>query len=297
MENNKIDSVLGQRVSYPQHYDPSVLVRVERQLNRAGLGLQDEALPFMGYDIWHAYEVSCLNNWGLPTAGVMKIVIPCTSKYIVESKSLKLYLNSYNMEPMGTDGYRANEAMAKRVQKDLSDLLETDVKVHVFGPETEMRPIRSENYITLEDQFPVLLGEIPPITHYTETPELLKVTEFEAEQRMMVKSHLLRSNCRVTHQPDWGTIFIRLEGKRIPNPYELLAYIVSLRGENHFHEEICELIFCRLQEIVKPKDLCVTCFYTRRGGIDINPTRSTKIDWIPGPLTFEDLLEQKLARN
>lgn len=270
---NSIDSVLGQRVTYPQRYSPDVLVAVPRQLNRKSLAIRDDSLPFVGADAWHAYEVSCLTNSGLPTAGVMKIVVPCSSPSIVESKSLKLYLNSFNMEPMGGTRAEATQAMETRARNDLSALLGADVKVRIFGMAATEAPLsKIGRYETLEDS----VGDIG-IEHYTEQPDLLG--EGEVTDGLSVKSHLLRSNCRVTHQPDWGTIFIKMGDGLTPKRADLLRYIVSLRGENHFHEEICELVFKRLKDRFAPSRLMVTCMYTRRGGIDINPVRATSDDW------------------
>lgn len=269
---NSIDSVLGQRVTYPQRYSPDVLVAVPRQLNRKSLAVHDDALPFAGADAWHAYEVSCLTGSGLPTAGVMKMVVPCSSPSIVESKSLKLYLNSFNMEPMGATRAEATRAMEARVRQDLSTLLCADVKVKIFGmAATEAHLGEMSGYETLEES----VGDID-IEHYTEQPDLLG--EGEETDGLSVKSHLLRSNCRVTHQPDWGTIFIKMGRGLTPKRADLLRYIVSLRGENHFHEEICELAFKRIMDKFAPSRLMVTCMYTRRGGIDINPVRATSGD-------------------
>lgn len=288
---NNIDAVLGQRVTYPQHYSPQVLVAVPRQLNRAGLGIADSALPFAGADAWHAYEVSCLTDSGLPTAGVMKIVVPCASPSIVESKSLKLYLNSFNMEPMGATRTEAIAALEARVRSDLSALLSTDVRVKHFEASATEAPLGDiASYEILEDAE----GDISA-SQYTEQPDLLG--EGEQTEGLCVKSHLLRSNCRVTHQPDWGTIFVRMGAGRTPRRADLLRYIVSLRGENHFHEEICELVFTRLMERFVPKDLMVTCMYTRRGGIDINPVRATSADLVPASLLDVERLTVTPVRN
>lgn len=288
---SSIDTVLGQRVTYPQRYSPDVLVAVPRQLNRKSLGISDDALPFRGHDAWHAYEVSCLTDSGLPTAGVMKIVVPCTSPSIVESKSLKLYLNSFNMERMGATSVEATRAMEERVRKDLTALLQADIEVRHFGTGTTEAPLGGlRDYETLEDN----VGDIGA-THYTEQPDLLG--EGEATDGLRVKSHLLRSNCRVTHQPDWGTIFVKTGRGLAPKRADLLRYIVSLRGENHFHEEICELVFKRIMDKFAPSQLTVTCMYTRRGGIDINPVRTTGEDSETAALTDVETLTATPLRN
>ncbi len=288
----EIDSVLGQRVSYPQTYKPDVLVAVPRELNRTGLGIRDDALPFVGEDVWHAYEVSCLTDMGLPVVGVMKLCYSATSRYIVESKSLKLYLNSFNMEKMGATAEIAAEKMRERVGEDLSALLGTEVNVHYFDCETHSETSDLRGFALLERMEGV---ENVGIEKYTEAAELLE--ESGERGRMRVKSHLLRSNCRVTHQPDWGTVFIDIEGERLPTGTSLLAYIVSLRRENHFHEEICELIYVRLMERFRPSGLMVCCVYTRRGGIDILPVRASGVGLLPRAVLDVERLVEKLCRS
>lgn len=294
MAQDKIDRVLGRRVTYPQTYSPGVLVAVPRQLNREGLGIADDCLPFVGEDVWHAYEVSCLTDNGLPTAGVMKISVPCESRSIVESKSLKLYLNSFNMERMGSVAAEAEERMAETVGRDLSALLGADVGVGFLGCDAAMASMRAyeDGFATLED---MPEAASLAISQYTEAPDLLRGLARGGEVRF--KSHLLRSNCRVTHQPDWGDVYISVEGDETPDPMSLLQYIVSLRGENHFHEEICELIFKRLQDLLHPRALMVMCRYTRRGGIDINPVRATSAVLVPTVLTDLSLLTDRGARG
>lgn len=294
MAQDKIDRVLGRRVTYPQTYSPGVLVAVPRQLNREGLGIADDCLPFVGEDVWHAYEVSCLTDNGLPTAGVMKISVPCESRSIVESKSLKLYLNSFNMERMGPVAAEAEERMTETVRRDLSALLDVAVGVRFIGCDTVMASMRAyeDGFATLED---MPEAASLAISQYTEAPDLLRGLARGGEVRF--KSHLLRSNCRVTHQPDWGDVYISVEGDETPDPMSLLQYIVSLRGENHFHEEICELIFKRLQDLLHPRALMVMCRYTRRGGIDINPVRATSAVLVPTVLTDLSLLTDRGARG
>lgn len=288
---NKIDAVLGQRVTYPQRYSPDVLVPVARQLNREGLAIKDDALPFVGTDIWHAYEVSCLTTGGLPTAGILKINVPCSSPSIVESKSLKLYLNSFNMEPMGNTPAEANAAMTARVEQDLSRLLETQVTAHLFAPQTPQEESDPETrYECLEESLGTISCE-----QYTENATLLG--DGEQTDGLRIVSHLLRSNCRVTHQPDWGTVIISMGKGLTPKLGDLLRYIVSLRGENHFHEEICELIFKRLADRFAPSELMVACLYTRRGGIDINPIRATSQELLMKGLTDVQRLTMREGRQ
>ena len=241
LDNSSVSKVLGKTVDYPNQYDRSILVREPRQSNRKHLDLDDNNLPFCGYDIWNAYEVSCLTKKGLPVTGIAKIVYPCDNKYIVESKSLKLYFNSFNMTHLGDTSEEARNTIREFVEKDLSELLETNVQVTIFAPEEidMTKPYFNSGYDTLE-----ISSDCRDLDFdvYTESPELL-ATEFSiTAQPYMVSqryhSSLLKSNCRVTHQPDWGDVFIAMKGRKVVRPKHLLKYIVSFRNENHFHEEI-----------------------------------------------------------
>lgn len=287
LDNSNISVHLGQTSIYKSTYDASLLVREPRQSNRTHLDISDESIPFVGYDTWNAYEVSCLTEHGLPVVGVAKIVYSCASKYIVESKSLKLYLNSYNMTKLGTTSEEALMLLSNQVAKDLTALLETEVFVAVFtnkemlsedvtayeewhNDSDEVQKLYS-TYITLEDEYPV---SGVPFSTYTETPSLLRVLDSEVES-VHYHSALLKSNCRVTSQPDWGDVYIDINGPKTVDPISLLEYIVSFRDECHFHEEICETIYKRLFDLLQPTDLVVRCLYARRGGIDINPERAS----------------------
>jgi 7-cyano-7-deazaguanine reductase len=288
LDNSNISKHLGQSSQYKSIYDPSLLVREPRQSNRTHLDIQDENLPFAGNDTWNAYEVSGLTDFGLPVTGIAKIVYPCSSKYIVESKSIKLYFNSFNMTSLGQNSQQVRDTIAMRAAEDLSKLLETDVKVKVFSNDIILTNVvdahtewghdfnkhRSASYITLEEEYPIDGVEF---SVYNETPELLNTLNSEVEE-VYYHSALLKSNCRVTSQPDWGDVYIYMKGKKTVDPISLLKYIVSFRDECHFHEEICETIYKRLYDLVNPEELCVRCLYARRGGIDINPERASSLD-------------------
>ncbi len=276
LDNSSISKHLGQTSQYKATYDPELLVPEPRQSNRTHLGIQDNDLPFGGGDTWNAYEVSGLTHKGLPVAGVGKIYIPCNSLYIVESKSLKLYFNSFNMSKLGDTAEEVREEIQRRVQVDLSKLLGVNVEVKIFSnkemlndPTSPKEEWDHERYITIEDEYPV---EDMVFDTYQETPELIKVVKNEVGT-VRYHSALLKSNCRVTSQPDWGDVYITLEGEYAPDPVSLLEYIVSFRDECHFHEEICEALYKRLLDSCKPDELVVRCLYARRGGIDINPER------------------------
>ena len=287
LDNSQISKVLGQTVDYPDQYDPSILVRELRSNNRQHLDIHEGKLPFVGFDTWNAYEASTLTVKGLPVAGAMKIVYPCDSKYIVESKSIKLYLNSFNMFRHGDTRENAIESMENTVSNDLSTLLETEVnaKFLIDNPNKIEGPIFNntlypniENFILRADELDSLTLDV-----YEETPELIKYqTGSERVQRF--SSGLLKSNCRVTSQPDWGDIYVHILGEKTVDIPSMLKYIVSFRNECHFHEEICETVYKRLHDILQPKELCVTCLYARRGGIDINPSRANEPWLLPIPL-------------
>src|SRR5210317_1242530 len=283
LDNSNISKHLGQTSQYKSTYDPELLVREPRQSNRTHLGLEDDNLPFVGGDTWNAYEVSGLTNKGLPVCGVGKIYYPCDGKYIVESKSIKLYFNSFNMTKLGETADDVRKEIAQRASADLSELLEVKVDVKIFSNAEMLAaakvPILEyyhtvDGFITLEDVYPI---EDIEFSVYQETPELLEVVENPIpDLTTCYHSALLKSNCRVTSQPNWGDVYIEFKGKKAVDPISLLKYIVSFRDECHFHEEICEALTKRLIDVLDPEELTVRCLYARRGGIDINPERRLK---------------------
>jgi len=292
LDNSNINVHLGKTSEYKSLYDASLLVREPRSNNRKHLNIQDDALPFYGNDTWNAYEISALTNKGLPVTGIAKIVYPCSSKYIVESKSIKLYFNSFNMTKLCDSADEVRKAIALYASTDLSKLLETDVQVLVFSNYqaiSEQTSVRDEymldGYETLEDVYDA--GEV---TVYQETPELLQVIfnpKVNGDKNTIHRYHsaLLKSNCRVTSQPDWGDVLIHYKGFKTVTPESLLRYIISFRDECHFHEEICETIYKRLQDALRPDELSVICLYARRGGIDINPERVSSETLLHGSLS------------
>ena len=286
VDNKNVSKHLGQTSEYKTTYDPSLLVREPRQSNRTHLGIKDNNLPFHGNDTWNAYEISALTNNGLPVVGIAKIVYPCNNEYIVESKSIKLYFNSFNMTKLGDTAEDVLDEIGKMAAGDLSALLETKVLVRVHSNARALGEINiftakeewmhsencTPNYITLEDEYPV---KDIKFSVYTETPELLEEIEDAPSEEVYYHSALLKSNCRVTSQPDWGDVYIYIKGKNTIDPISLLQYIVSFRDECHFHEEICEAIYKRIMDTIGPDELSVRCLYARRGGIDINPERAS----------------------
>lgn len=280
LDNSNISKHLGQISNYKDQYDPKLLVREPRSNNRLHLDIKDDNLPFVGYDMWNAYEVSALTETGFPVAGVAKIVYPCDSKYIVESKSIKLYFNSFNMYECGVTSNDVFDFIKSKAESDLGRLLETTVHVQIHPAHVipSGEPLFSGGrYHTLEKMITSKEIREMKVSTYQETPELLVdgVTQMNYEVVDRYHSSLLKSNCRVTSQPDWGDVYIYYKGTREIAPMNILQYIVSFRDECHFHEEICETIYKRILDIADPTELAVTCLYARRGGIDINPTRAT----------------------
>lgn len=284
----------------PNKVDPSLLVPVPRVLNREIYEIDEDNLPFVGYDTWNCFEVSFLLDNGFPVSGVVKLVYPADSECIVESKSLKLYLNSYNMAKFGR---RLNEAVAKvqtKISHDLSTALDCNVSVAFhYNTDNELpQPAVLGHFVRLES-----IVDVEDITfnHYNEDPSILEHAPMLGFMPFQVTSNALRSNCRVTNQPDWGDVFIHISGEDCVTPESLMQYIVSMRKENHFHEEICECIFKRLRDILADDtEILVACLYTRRGGIDINPVRATSeevIEKICPYLVEETIPHRKTERQ
>jgi len=282
---------LGKQSSYPQHYDPTVLVAVPRILNREQYGISNEALPFTGVDVWHAYEFSFLTRKGVPVVGLLKLIYPANNEFLVESKSLKLYLNSFNMDRFGETRALGISSVVEIIRKDISELLECDVLVSCFDHNAQQADSDFNTFSILEEtiDFDNLI-----CTQFTENPELLESSNHS--EKIKWGTHLLRSNCKITHQPDWGSLFFEMKGEKLPTSESFLKYIVSLRNENHFHEEICEMVFKRLTDKFQPEELTVTCLYTRRGGIDICPVR-TSAKKLPENLTNIKVLDKPSFRQ
>ena len=257
---------------YSDQYNPELLVKVPRYLNREGYGLTGE--EFVGVDTWNAYEVSAITTKGQPVAGMLKIVCPADSENHVESKSIKLYLNSFNMTRLGDTAKECIKHIEARVKRDLDELLETNTTVTFFseGDGTEDLLFDYPNLDELTD-----LDEIDFTAFKSDATQL----EAGPSGELKVRSSLLRSNCRVTNQPDWGDVFIYIKGEKLPTYDSIAKYIVSHRTVSHFHEEICEMIYAHLTEAFNPEQLMVACLYTRRGGIDINPIRASHSMLIP----------------
>ncbi len=251
---------LGQATEYPDGYDASLLQPIPRVFGREALGLgEDEPLPFTGVDLWTHYELSWLDAGGKPVVAIGEIRVPAESANLIESKSLKLYFNSLNFERFD-DAAR----FAARVEQDLSQVAEAAVTLTLLAADAAdtLMP------------FPGRCIDTLPLTTdvYLPDPGLLRSYPDERVDEVL-HSHLLRSNCPVTDQPDWGSVLVHYRGPRI-DPASLLAYIVSFRRHSDFHEQCVERMFRDLQQHAGAEALSVYARYTRRGGLDINPFRS-----------------------
>lgn len=254
----------------PDEVDPSLLVAVPRYLNRTAYDIKEDSLPFVGMDAWNGYEFSTLMKNGFPVSGWIKFTYSSDSPNIVESKSVKLYLNSYNMARLidTTDDIWIVE---DKIASDLSKAVGAEVEVFLrWGDIDTVKPIIGD-FISLEHFCNV---KNMAFDNYNESANILEVVPSIGRYERW-RSYSLRSNCRVTNQPDWGDVYVHIKGEKAITPESLLQYIVSMRKENHFHEEICECIYKRLYDLLQPEELLVACLYTRRGGIDINPVRAS----------------------
>ena len=277
---------------YSDQYNSELLVKVPRNLNREGYGLTGE--EFVGVDTWNAHEVSAITTKGQPVAGLLKIVCPADSEFHVESKSIKLYLNSFNMTKIGDNAADCISGIEATVKRDLDELLETNTTVSFYASDDETIPLSFEGY---DDVGGIANLDEIDFTSFKSDANQLEKQENSKSEELRYTSNLLRSNCRVTNQPDWGDVFIRMYGKDLPTAESLAKYIVSHRTVSHFHEEICEMIFAHLTEAFKPEQLMVACLYTRRGGIDINPIRATHQSLIPEFFTKTEYTIQKTLRQ
>jgi len=293
-----VGHVLGKQTEYRFTYDPGILAREPRVRNRQMYGFDNDHLPFAaGYDTWHAYECSFLLETGLPVNGVLKMVVPATSEYIVESKSFKLYLFSFNMQPLGKTRAEAIDRFVETVTNDLSELLGTRVTVGFYTEADASAMLSTDTFLNEARPLEDITSDLEKIAFNTfnEDPRILR---FGNNQSLFIFSDMLRSNCKITHQPDWGTVFVYMRSLEPGiDPDSLAQYIVSFRGENHFHEEIVECMYTRLWEKFKPKELMVTALYTRRGGIDICPTRASSTELLPQQLIDAHTLTLKDYRQ
>jgi 7-cyano-7-deazaguanine reductase len=257
---------LGKKTPYISHYQKNLLFSIPREINRSSLGLSG-ALPFKGVDIWNAYELSWLNRKGKPIVAIGEFIFPCESPNLIEAKSLKLYLNSLNNTLFSTI-----DEVITILQQDLTEAAGAFVQVQII-PIEQFVPITTQAFkgICL-DQL-----DIHCDTYLIDSGFLQTEDEIISE---VLYSELLKSNCLITGQPDWGSIQICYTGKKIEHT-GLLKYIISFRDQNIFGEQCIERIFMDIMQHCIPQKLSIYARYTRRGGTDINPYRSTESGEIP----------------
>ncbi|MBY8099478.1 NADPH-dependent 7-cyano-7-deazaguanine reductase QueF [Vibrio fluvialis] len=253
---------LGKKTEYANQYDPSLLQPVPRSLNRNDLNLGNE-LPFLGCDIWTLYELSWLNDKGLPHVAIGEVAIPATSANLIESKSFKLYLNSFNQTRFA-DWAEVQACL----QKDLSACAGESVQVEVKS----LAAYTAQPIVTMQGE--CIDDQDIEISSYDFDDTLLAEASSDEIVEETLHSHLLKSNCLITNQPDWGSVEIAYRGPKIDRE-ALLRYIVSFREHNEFHEQCVERIFTDISRYCHPEHLTVLARYTRRGGLDINPFRSS----------------------
>lgn len=268
-------SQLGKVSAYADQYDPSLLFPLPREPKRREIGITG-SVPFMGADMWTAFELSWLNLRGKPQVAIAHITVPADSTHIVESKSFKLYLNSFN-----NSRFDNTDAVRDAIRRDVSAAVwhggpvQTTVGVRVLEPVM----FDVEHIQPLEG---LLLDRLDvECSVYQPDPGLLHSAQGEQPVTEMLVSHLLKSNCLVTGQPDWGSVQISYTGPQIDQA-GLLQYIVSFRNHNEFHEQCVERIYMDIMARCKPTRLSVYARYTRRGGLDINPWRTSHPQLPPG---------------
>ncbi len=261
---NPENSSLGKKTKYDSLYDPEKLFPIPRKDKRDEIGLTSE-LPFFGLDLWNHYEVSWLNEKGKPVVALAQISYSCESPFIIESKSMKLYFNSLN-----NTRFKDANAFQSIVQKDIQERVGHPTSVKII-PLTELQDDKISlglSGVCLDDL------DIDGFSYMVEHSFLKTENKIVNE---VLYSNLLKSNCLVTNQPDWASVQISYQGKKI-NREGLLRYIVSFRNHNEFHEQCIERIFMDIMRYCQPEELTIYGRYTRRGGLDINPYRSTKND-------------------
>jgi len=277
-----IHGILGEQTTdYPTEYSPETLYPIARSMGRDVIGWQDDKL-MVGIDWWQAFEMSWLNGQGISQVAIARFGIPASSPFIVESKSLKLYLNSINFTE-----FASWESVQTLIAKDLSACVQAAVEVELFSLENDTSGllIAQPNGVCIDEAL-ANSSERVALTEHPDASLLVSDSggsEKEAGKIFSFYSNLLRSNCPVTNQPDWGTLAVSITSEKPVNEASMLRYILSFRQHNGFHEQCVEQIFADLSKHYKPSELMVRAWYTRRGGIDINPCRVSDIALLPQP--------------
>lgn len=283
-----IHGILGEQTTdYPTEYSPETLYPIARNLGRDVIGWQDDKLA-VGVDWWHAFELSWLNAQGVSQVAIARFAVPASSPFIVESKSLKLYLNSINF----TEFASWDEVQAL-IAKDLSSCVQAEVTAQLFGLDDKHSGllIAQPEGVCIDEALAnssekVALTEQPDaslLESKADDNNLASNNTAEVAQPYTFYSNLLRSNCPVTNQPDWGTLAVSITSDKAFDEASMLRYILSFRQHNGFHEQCVEQIFADLSKHYEPSELMVRAWYTRRGGIDINPCRVSDIKLLPQP--------------
>lgn len=284
-----IHGILGEQTTdYPTEYSPETLYPIARSMGRDAIGWHDEKLK-VGVDWWQAFEMSWLNSQGISQVAIARFGIPASSPFIVESKSLKLYLNSINFTEFS--GWDEVQAL---IAKDLSACVQAEVTVELFDLNDDLND-KATGLLTAQPEGvcidealansseKVALTEHPDASLLAKNESDLRDSEKEVGKNFSFYSNLLRSNCPVTNQPDWGTLAVSISSEKPVNTANMLRYILSFRQHNGFHEQCVEQIFADLSQYYQPSELMVRAWYTRRGGIDINPCRVSDMSLLPKP--------------
>ena len=286
-----IHGILGEQTTdYPTEYSPETLYPIARSIGRDAIGWQATKLT-VGVDWWQAFEMSWLNQQGISQIVIARFGIPASSPFIIESKSLKLYLNSINFTEFGSWA-----EVKTLIAKDLSACVQAEVQVELFGLDNNLNDeisgllIAQPEGICIDDALAGSTDKVALTLH----PEASLLSSNEVESSAVKAndsdsrsynfySNLLRSNCPVTNQPDWGTLAVSITSNKPVNTANMLRYILSFRQHNGFHEQCVEQIFADLSQYYQPSALIVRAWYTRRGGIDINPCRVSDMSLLPKP--------------
>lgn len=270
------ENPLGKHTDYPQVYNPDLLFPIARSTTREAMGMADDALPFGGYDHWRAYELSWLATSGLPVVAMADILVPCESPFLIESKSMKLYFNSLNQHR-----FADLETARSQIREDLTRVAGVAVDVRLYDVKLNQNGQRALHTADIGDI--VLLDDQEiAVTQYQPDAKLLQSGEGRVVTETLV-SHLFRSNCPITAQPDWGSLALHYRGNPIDHA-GLLAYLVSYRQHEGFHEQCVEQIFKDIMQRCAPDKLMVSINFLRRGGLEINPLRSSDRNVVAKPL-------------
>jgi 7-cyano-7-deazaguanine reductase len=269
MSNTPERSLLGKPAAYQDQYEPGLLYPIPRADKRQEIGIAGQP-PFFGADLWTAYELSWLTPRGKPVVAIAHVTVPCETPNIVESKSFKLYLNSFTNSRFGS----FDEVLA-RLRADLAEALWRDSGASAGSIGVRLLAVHDFDQQQVHELDGQLLDRLEiECTHYTPEPDLLTAAFDEQPVEEVLVSNLLKSNCLVTGQPDWGSVQVRYAGPQIDQG-GLLRYLVSFRNHNEFHEQCVERIFMDIRRRCRPTKLAVYARYTRRGGLDINPFRTS----------------------